>query len=58
MARKVIINGKIYEETGTRKIIVNGRIYDATVATAQPLQNKRISSMHFQKHYHPTAVGE
>jgi hypothetical protein len=32
MARKVIINGQIYEETDTRKVIVNGRIFDATVS--------------------------
>lgn len=34
MARKYIINGKIYEETGQRKVIVAGKILEETTAAA------------------------
>jgi hypothetical protein len=34
MARLVIINGQIYEETGERTVIVNGAILEETVAVA------------------------
>ena len=57
MARKYIVNGRIYEATGSRKVIVNGRIVEETTATAQPLSNKRISSMHFARPWEPTAMG-
>ena len=32
MARKVIINGRIYLETDTRKVVVGGGIYKETVS--------------------------
>ena len=34
MARKVLVGGKIFLETGTRKVIVGGKIYRATVSAA------------------------
>jgi len=34
MARTIIFNGKIYEETGERTVIVKGQIFEETVAAA------------------------
>ena len=33
MARKLLINGQIYEETGERKVIINGGIFEESVAS-------------------------
>ena len=44
MARKVIVNGKIYLETDTRKVTVGGGIYKETVS-APPVGGRIMSSL-------------
>jgi hypothetical protein len=56
--KKYIVGGKVYEETSERKVIVGGKVLEETTAAAAPLSNDRISSMHFQKMWEPTALGE
>ena len=31
MARKVVVDGIVYEEADTRKVVVDGLVYEATV---------------------------
>lgn len=38
MARKLLINGKIYEATGSRKVALNGVIYEETAAASNFVQ--------------------
>lgn len=57
MARKYILNGRIYEETGERKVIVNGRILEETTSSGAANDLAGTATLTFSTSAAATATG-